>query len=439
MKKDNGFSKYYKYTIIIGFGFFTMGLMETLYDAYVPLHLKRYFLDRSTDQIKGFIMTIDNILAIFLIPLFSILSDRTKTKMGRRMPYILGMLPICAILFALLPAAAIPASAGLLIAAVIIFNIVLKPARGIVVALMPDTIPGKFRSEANGIINTMGGIGAIIGTLVLAPFIVGIEEKIPALDGMPRGLIAFPVAALFVIIAVIVLAIYVREKPELHTKIEKKITLKERIQFILQNKNLKSILLILAAIFFWFLGYEGLKAFLSIYSVDFLHLSDSKAALTSGIVGVGYALFAVVSGFIAAKLGRKKTILISLFTLFLIMLFGFIFTLIFNEPEVSWNSVIVFWVMMFIFGLFWSAVAVNSFPILWQMSSFKNIGMFTGFYYMARQTAAIAGPISVGYINKMTNGFDGMFIFAAISMIIAFGFVLFIKHGEADEELEQSA
>lgn len=440
MREKNGFSKYFNLTVVIGFGFFTMGLMETLYDSYVPLHLSRYFEGRNTDQIKGFIMTIDNILAIFLIPLITTLSDRTRTRMGRRMPWILALLPVCALLFALLPAAALPATSALLILAVVVFNIFLKPARGVVVALMPDTVPGEFRSQANGIINTLGGIGAIVGTLLLAPLVIGLEEQIPALDGRPRGLLAFPVSALFVLGATMLLGIFVREKPigKQQEQAKEKKGLREAWFFLKNNPNISQILIILSAIFFWFLSYEGLKAFLSLYSKEFLSLPDSQAALTAGIVGVAYAIFAIGSGFVAQKLGRKRTILISLFMLITILVTGYFFTLSLSGQDVTRAAAFSFWGMMFLFGLFWAAVSVNSFPMLWQMSSFHNIGMFTGFYYIARQTAAIIGPTLVGFINKGTGSFTGMFLFAAFGMGVAFLLILFLKKGEAtDKSVEE--
>ncbi|WP_349629684.1 MFS transporter [Breznakiella homolactica] len=161
-------------TFLIGFGFFTMGLMDPLYDTYIPVFLRRYI---ASNAAVGGVMTLDNLLQLFLIPFISIWSDRTRTRIGRRMPFIIVMLPISAVLFTLFPKAASLSLAALIIL-IFIFNMFKTSVRGPVVALMPDTIPGEYRSEANGVINMMGGIGLIAGTLVLAP-LIGINEQIP--------------------------------------------------------------------------------------------------------------------------------------------------------------------------------------------------------------------------------------------------------------------
>ncbi|MDR2142976.1 MAG: MFS transporter, partial [Treponema sp.] len=147
MKK--GFGGYFFLTFLIGFGFLTMGLMDPLYDTYVPLFLRRYI---GSNAVVGALMTLDNILQLVLIPLVAVWSDRTRTRIGRRMPFIVVMLPVSAVLFCLIPPLA-AFSLAALIAIIFFFNIFKTSVRGPVVALMPDTIPADYRSEANGIIN----------------------------------------------------------------------------------------------------------------------------------------------------------------------------------------------------------------------------------------------------------------------------------------------
>ena len=164
MSEKKGFKPYLGITFLIGFGFFTMGLMDPLYDTYVPIFLSRYL---SKMSLVGFFMTLDNVLAIFLIPLVSAWSDNTYTKLGRRMPYILVLLPLTAFLFGAIPYATEVSLVALLVT-LILLNVTKQSVRGPVVALMPDTIPADYRSEANGVINTMGGIASIVGTIGLA-------------------------------------------------------------------------------------------------------------------------------------------------------------------------------------------------------------------------------------------------------------------------------
>jgi len=206
MSKKKGFGPYLGLTFLIGFGFFTMGLMDPLYDTYVPIFLSRY-IDRMS--MVGFFMTIDNILAIFLIPLVSAWSDRTYTRIGRRMPYILVLLPLTAVLFGAIPYAA-DISLGFLLAVLLLLNMTKQSVRGPVVALMPDTIPADYRSEANGVINTMGGIASIVGTIGLAR-LMDLDTTLPLL-GATKDRLPFPLAGIFVVLAVILLFAFIREK-----------------------------------------------------------------------------------------------------------------------------------------------------------------------------------------------------------------------------------
>ena len=143
--KKRGLKGYYVTTFLIGLGFFTMGLMDPLYDTYVPIFLNR-FLDKQS--LVGMVMSLDNLLAIFMIPIFSAISDRTHTRIGRRMPYIVTLLPLTAIFFFLIPFTALK-SLWLLIICIFFLNIFKQAVRGPVVALMPDIVPADLRSEAN--------------------------------------------------------------------------------------------------------------------------------------------------------------------------------------------------------------------------------------------------------------------------------------------------
>jgi Na+/melibiose symporter-like transporter len=239
MDRKKGFGPYLGITFLIGFGFFTMGLMDPLYDTYVPIFLSKYIGSMS---LVGFIMTIDNILAIFLIPIVSAWSDRTNTRIGRRMPYILVLLPLTAIFFGAIPYAA-GASLAALIAILLLLNVTKQSVRGPVVALMPDTIPADYRSEANGVINTMGGIASIVGTIGLAR-LMDLDTKLPLL-GNTKDRLPFPLAGLFVVLAIILLFAFIREKkPDQTETSEQKIPMIESFRNVAAQKD-KSALYIL--------------------------------------------------------------------------------------------------------------------------------------------------------------------------------------------------
>ncbi len=420
---------YYKITFMIGLGFFTMGLMDPLYDTYIPIFLSRFVESKG---LIGIIMTLDNIFAICLIPIVSALSDRTRTRIGRRMPYIITTLPLTAIAFGIIPFAALT-SLGALILSIFLLNIFKQSARGPVVALMPDIIPGELRSEANGVINTMGGIAAIVGTIGLAQ-LMNVPINLPGI-GPTKEILAYPIAGILVIISTILLFIFVKEKRGKQItsdEEENNPPIRQSLKMIF-NSGDKSALLILLSLLFWFIGYQGVLPFIGLYSKDVLQTSSGTAAIAAGMVGIAYAIFAIPSGVIAHKHGRKHLIRISLMTLFFILLCVF-----FHDPVTSMLGFsilakqISFWILMFFFGMFWVAIITNSFPMLWQMATYSDMGIYTGLYYFFSQLASIiAPPITGGFIDLF--GFRTIFLFASICMLIAFFIMGGVKRGEPEE------
>jgi maltose/moltooligosaccharide transporter len=427
MKKDEaGFRKYLGLTFLIGFGFFTMGLMDPLYDTYVPIFLGRYL---SSNALIGLIMTIDNIFAVFLIPVVSVWSDNTRTRIGRRMPFIVALLPLTALSFSALPYAGY-ASLGALIAVIFALNLFKQSARGPVVALMPDTIPGDFRSEANGVINTMGGIGTILGTIALAR-LMNLKISLPII-GEAENRLPFPIAGLCVVLATLLVFLFVREKSAEESAEEAKVPVIDSIKGIAGAKD-KSALWILLSLFFWFLGYQGVLPFIGKYVLESgIASSAGLAALPAGMVGIAYALFAIPSGYVAHRIGRRKAIRSSLVALVAILLLLAAFGPL-SAGLSSGLRFAAFLVLMFAFGAFWVTVITNSFPMLWQMASFGTIGIYTGLYYTFSQLAAIAAPPVTGGLIDLV-GYPSIFAFAAACMILAFFIMGKATGGEPGKE-----
>ncbi|MCX8059120.1 MAG: MFS transporter [Spirochaetes bacterium] len=414
---------FYKTTILIGLGFFTMGLMDPLYDAFVPLFLKEYI---KVKTIIGSIMTLDNIFALFLIPIVAAISDRTITKIGRRMPYILVTLPLSAIFFALIPFAALK-SLFLLILVLFLLNIFKQAARGPVVALMPDIIHPDYRSEANGVINFMGGIAAIVGTVGLSK-LMDLDIYLPII-GRTKDKIPFLISGILVVFATILLFIFVKEKFREKTEKEEKIPIIKSFKLIFSDKD-KSAVLILFSLFLWFFGYQGVLPFVTTYAVEIIGVSKGVAGISPGMVAIPYALFAIPSGIIAHKIGRKKMIRICLIGLIIAMILMFFHKAIVDFFQLKQGlSLIIFWAILFFFGIFWGSVVTNSFPMLWQMATYSNMGIYTGLYYTFSQSAAIFSPPVTGAIIDLIN-IRAIFLFAAICMLGAFILMGFVKKGE---------
>lgn len=476
---EKSMKQYYGITFVIGLGFFTMGLMDPLYDTYVPMFLANYL---ARDGLIGLIMGVDNLFALMLIPIVSALSDKTRTPIGRRMPYIIVTLPLTAVFFGMLPGAALKSLAFLIIV-IFFLNLFKQAARGPVVALMPDIIPGEFRSEANGVINTMGGIAAITGTVVLArlydvsivlPIFGDTVVPVPGGRNPYIGSLPFLISAVLVVLATVLLFAFVRERSVARSSAggasgaknvdgaaagkaagsgsvdgadgassstadeEERLPVFKSLKMVLGAEE-KSALYILIALLLWFIGYQGVLPWIGLYGVEYLGLKPGTSALSAGMVGIAYAIFAIPSGVVAHRIGRKKTIRVSLVALTVLTFLLYLHYPVSAGLGLSHTATFAsFWALLFLFGIFWVSVVTNSFPMLWQMATFANMGIYTGLYYFFSQGAGIIAPGITGGLRDLF-GARIIFLAAALCMLAAFLVMGLVHKGEVtDSAIEVS-
>jgi len=395
----------YKKTFILGFGFFAISLVWPLYNNYVPLFLGKFI---NSNTAIGAIMTLDNILAIFLIPYISNLSDNTNTKYGRRMPFILIGLPLSAILFILLP---FTTNSFLMMMVVLtLLNFVMAIYRGPTVALMPDLTPPELRSEANGIINFMGGLAAVV-------VLIGGAYMYKANPGLP-----FWITGIIMLFSLFMLWRFIKEPVRGEKSAEEKIRVIQSVKEIIKNEDNKT-LNVLIAILFWFLGYQGMEAMFSRYAVKYLLVGDGgDSAIILGVFALSFLIAAIPAGFIGTKIGKKKAIIIGLGVNILVF-----FTLSFMGPDklIPFSKIL----MMGLFaigGMFWALVNINSYPYVVDGIDEHKVGTYTGLYYFSASIAAIIGPLIFGGVVDMF-GFGSLFLIVVLTFVIAIVFVARIK------------
>ncbi|MBN2794126.1 MAG: SLC45 family MFS transporter [Clostridia bacterium] len=388
-------------TFLLGLGFFSVSLVWPLYNVYVPIFL-RDFLD-SQFQINA-IMTLDNILAVFLIPIVASLSDKTITRFGRRMPYLMVGIPLSALMFILLPNYT---SFWHLILVITILNFAMAIFRAPTVALMPDITPPPLRSKANGIINFMGGLASVF-VLMGGSFLYKENHNYP-----------FVLTAIMMVVALSLLLKFIKEPSVGVTSEEEKVHLKDALNAIKSDED-KSILYVLLAIFFWFVGYQGIEATFSNYCELYLNVDVSDASFILSFFALAFLVFAIPAGFIGTALGKRKTILIGILGDAVVFVFVAMIGTLF-----PYNKIIMM-VAMFIGGFFWALININSYPMVVERTSEKFIGTYTGLYYFASSLAAISGPLMVGAFVDFI-GFGSAFIVTASAYLIAFGLILKTK------------
>ncbi len=437
MRTSTGF---YRRSLVIGSGFFTVALIEPLYSAYVPLMLSDHL---KSSLAVGAVLSMLNLIAPLVIPFFSALSDRTITPIGRRMPYIVVFLPLAALALAFVPIGA-KIHVLALTAALAAMNFFRHAARGPVVSLMPDLVPAHQRSQANGVINMMGGMAAITATVVLAPLIT-VQLNLPWL-GLTGRILPFWIIAVLIVASTVFLYFNVREPMAARkdttestdtestdtasTDTESKDSelthsrsTEGRLDYTLV-KTLRQVasqgrsgaLPILAAVMLWFTGWKLVTPFITIYARDYLGAGEAAAGLSFGMLAISQTIAAVPSGLIAARIGRRRTIRHALALLSVIGAAIFI-----NHhlvDSVPGAGLYVFWGLLFCLGLSWATLITNCLPLLWDLGGSASIGLFTGLYYFASQTALVAGPAIGGAIVQFT-GFGGLFLGFSAVMVLA--------------------
>ncbi|MBN2002587.1 MAG: MFS transporter [Anaerolineae bacterium] len=436
MMEDHPQKLDYGKTLLIGFGFFGISVMWKLYNDYVPIFLQAgnpSFLASTTSggfglgaTLAGFIMTLDNLAGLFLLPFIGMWSDRVWTRFGRRKPFIIGLAPISIAAFIVIPFViqAIPpelsgqtAALGRYLIwfmiAIGIFLLAMAGFRTPVISLMPDLTPSPLRSQANGIINLMGGVGAVIITLVGAK-LYNLNTSLP-----------FAVASVLMVVAVVMLFFFVQEPRELAYTPEERET-EERKRALQGWRSVpiearRSLILLMLSIFLWFVGYNAIETFFTSYGVSILHIKENEASLLSSISYITFILFSVPSGFIAARIGRRKAITIGLVVFACLLLIGYFFP-----------NLYVIGAALAIGGCAWALVNISSLPMVVDTApNDTHIGTYTGFYYMASQLAAIAGPVLNGFAIESTGNYGLVLLMPVIFFALAAVTMRGVSRGES--------
>jgi len=416
----------YNKTFLLGFGFFGISVIWGVYNAFVPIFLSEKF--HLSPIVVGFFMTLDNIAALFIQPFASAWSDRLRSPLGRRIPFILIGAPISAVAFGLIPIAAV---LPLFVACTSTLLLSAAFWRTPVVALMPDITPSKFRSQANGVINFMGGVGAIVA-LQTGGILYKMNPSFP-----------FWLGSGLVIAGALVVYLFI-EEPKDYEQSEIQPGILASLREVATNAD-KSGLRILFAIFFWFIGFSAVDTFFTLYAKHHLGLDVGDGATLLSVLPLFFVLFSIPSGLIAGKIGRRTTISIGLVTISLMLILLYVtpakalLTAIAPLPivgiplvEGGARMLTLAGVLLIITGAAWAFVNINSLPMIVDLTTAARIGTFTGLYYLFSTLSAIVGPNLNGWaIQLADNNYNIIMLIAPGFMLIALWLMLGVKRGEA--------
>ena len=428
-----------KRTVLVGLAFLSICAFWQMYDSVIPLMLTKTFHLHET--YSGAIMAADNVLALFLLPFFGTLSDRTTAKTGKRTPYIVLGTAAAVILLNALPLIdnsyyAEPAT-GKMIAFVVLLGfllIAMGTYRSPAVALMPDVTPKPLRSRANAIINLMGAVGGIIYLAVAA--VMYPNSKVHGLEHVDYQPLFIVVAAIMVV-SILVMRLTINE-PKLVEE-------NQRLEAEHPEWNLaeddgsghqvlpaavkRSLAFLLASIALWFIGYNGITTWFTTY-VDKVMGQGLGGASTCLLIATGGAIISYIPiGSLAHKVGRKRTILIGILLLAACFAACHFLTTAYSEINV------IMFIVFALIGFAWAAINVNSLPMVVEMCKGSDIGKFTGYYYAASMAAQVVTPILAGFLMRNVS-YKVLFPYAALFVMASFVTMTMVKHGDAAPEVK---
>lgn len=417
----------YKRTFFIGLAFLSISGFWQMYDSIIPLMLQNTF--HLGETVTGALMAMDNVLAIFLLPLFGTLSDKADTKIGKRMPFILGGTLLASIFLLLLSAADKERNLAMFLLVLFLLLLSMGLYRSPAVALMPDLTPNRLRSKANAVINLMGAVGGVYA-LIMIKLLVGAGER-------PDYLPLFISIGGLMLLAVAVLFLTVKEKKiaeelsgqgaeseeaagkdgegEKETAAPGKAAMPKEVK--------RSMIFLLISIFLWFTAYNAVTTAFSRYTRVVWHMEGGSFADCLMVATVAAICSYIPIGNIASRAGRKKTILAGI-ALMSLCYFAAVFVGAYH-PLVN--------IAFAAIGVGWAAINVNSYPMIVEMSKGCDIGKFTGTYYTFSMAAQIFTPVLSGFLLENVS-YRTLFPYAFLFSALAFATMLQVRHGDSRPE-----
>lgn len=409
----------YKRTILLGLAFMSISSFWQLYDNIIPLILQNTFGLRET--LTGTIMALDNVLALFLLPLFGAFSDKVSTRIGKRTPFILFGTAASVIFMSIIPYADKTKNFIMFFVSLGAVLLSMGTYRSPAVALMPDLTPKPLRSKANAVINLMGAVGGIF-TLIMISILIP-KEANPSYAGVFRAV------SIFMVLAVAVLLLTIKEN-----KLSKEIPIDDENVDQIQSSTeklpkdvMRSLIFILVSVFLWFTAYNAVTTAFSRYATRVWNLQGGGFANALMVATAAAIVSFIPIGAISSKVGRKKTIMAGIILISISYFCGFLFVQ--YSPLI--NVVFAFT------GLGWAAINVNSYPMVVEISKSGDIGKYTGYYYTFSMAAQVFTPILSGFLLQNVS-YRILFPYAVFFSLASLCTMIFVKHGDSKPPTKKS-
>ena len=419
----------YKRTVLIGFAFMAILAFWQFYDQVIPYILEEKF--KLNTSVANTFMAADNVLAVFMLPLFGKLSDKTHTKLGKRTPYILYGTIGSVILLCVLAFFESRTNFWGFIITLMALLVVMATYRSPAVAYMPDVTEKPLRSKGNAIINLVGYIGGIFATILMmfmlkseTVIINGEEKKIYSSNQSFTPV--FIIIAAFMLVSVLVMVLTVKENKVLaETKINDEEEQSSGEGTKLSKPVIASLVLILLSVFLWYTAYNGVTTTFSRYCIKIWNIDLGASSMFLTVATVAAIAAFVPLGFLSSKIGRKKAVL------FGIVLMTVCYTAaIFVSAKTATQNPWLMYLMFGIIGIGWASINVNSFPMVVEMCTGSDVGKYTGYYYTFSMAAQIVTPLLSGLFIEWW-GYEILFPYAVVFSVASFITMSLVRHGDS--------
>lgn len=430
-------------TVVISFGFFTVLLCWSYFNLKVPLILEELLPPvPGRDILKGSIMAIDNFLAVFLQPVIGSLSDRTRSRFGRRIPFIVVGTAFSVFFLVMIPLVRVLAG---LTAIIFLFDMAMALYRTPSLVILADYTEDSQRARGSAIQQFISNMGGVIGFAI--PMIV---RLLPVKEHL-FDIFGFALCGGLMLIAMLLQMVFIRETPTgegAFAVSDRDISLdsvtfrasykeagqKEEFRLWASLKELfttnKNMVYFLIAVTFWYLGFASVEAFFSSFAVSFLgKANDAEAGRLFLAYSVPMILSAYFVGLVGQKIGRKKALVFFLCWMTLSLA---VMSFIIVPANYKNSRDLVIMLMLALVSVPWMGVIVNSFPLLWGLAPEDKTGMYTGVYYTFNQSAYMLSPVLMGAVLSLASGMGDyryivMFPYVLICLVLGLVFTLKIR------------
>lgn len=369
--------------MLVALAVFAQESVWNFYDAQVPASIAQH---TTSAALIGLLMGVDNIIGIVLQPFVGHLSDRTRTRWGRRVPYLVIGAPVAAVFFVLIPFAG---SFGALVVCMFLFAVTANAFKPLTDALTPDFQPPGRRSLANGIAKVATSLTIIVSALI-SLFVVDRDLRL-----------AFAIPAILLVCAMAIVALTIREtrSPGYRRAVAEgeaedggRWSFRGVVSELVRDPDRSRIYLLLGIV-----GTAGtwaaMRSQLTPYAMEVLDVSRGVAGSLTLPAGAGFIAAAIPFALLSDRLGRRRMVRLGI----AVMVAGCLIAFTLPSLETTVAGLVVA-----AFG--YAAFSVNGVVLMWNLApSGSVVGAYSGLYAVAAAVGASLGPALIGALVDLTS------------------------------------